>query len=143
MSEQRAEFQFSLFKYNLAACGTLVGFALSPDHQYQHAFLIVPVVSFTLFSLWVHHALVIRLSKTDTYLPSPHTSWEWLRRLTFSVSILMNFALIPAGALLLYEGDELRSLQVVDIGLIVMIFIMYVSWFYLQYIKKGGAKSGE
>ena len=135
-NEQRSEFQFSLIKYNLGASGALMAFALSPDGDYQHALLVVPVISFTLFCLWMHHALVIRLSEDGRDEPSRHVFFESLRRHTFSVSILMNFALIPTGALLLYEGEKLRYLYAVDIVLVILVFILYGMWFYLQYSKK-------
>ena len=143
MSEQRAEFQFSLIKSNLGASGALMAFALNPASDYHQALLVVPVVSFTLFCLWMHHALVIRLGTKDAYTPSPHPFWEFLRRLTFSLSILVNFALIPTGALLLYNENDLQLLRVTDIILLAIVFVLYGLWFYLQYWKQDLQKAGE
>jgi hypothetical protein len=94
VSADRGAQQFDLFRMNLLVSGALTAFALKPPREFEYALLLVPVVSFTLFSLWVHHAFVIRITEgASTRAESP--VFECLRRLTFAIAVLANFALIP------------------------------------------------
>ena len=139
MGSQRGEFQHSIIKLNLLANGALIAFALEPSMKYKHALLVCPLISFTLFSLWIHHAIVIITEIDAGYIPAPSRFCETMKRLTFSASILANFALIPAGAVLFYRSEVAAgytALQIVDLVLMGLVFALYFCWFYLFYIKE-------
>ena len=113
MSAERGAQQFDLFRMNMVFSGALIAFALKPPREFEYTLLLVPIVSFTLFCLWVHHAFVIRImGEASQSAQSP--GLEFFRRLTFSVAVLANFALIPAGSLLLYAGQSLAVLKWID-----------------------------
>ncbi|MDT8366890.1 MAG: hypothetical protein RRA15_10415 [bacterium] len=131
--QQRSEFQFKIHNLNIITSGALMSFALTTPGNYVHALLIIPVLSFSLFMLWVHHGIVIRLYRVPKYGKG---FWENIRKHTFSVAILANFVGVPIIALVLYQKSEYLWLQIIDFGLIVLTTIFYGLWFYLQYKSK-------
>lgn len=135
-STQRFEFQFQLFNLNLIANGSLIAFALNTTGNLQHALLVSPLVSFTLFMFWVHHAIVNRIRSGPINEPPVPKIWQYMRRFTYSVAILANFAVVPIIAASLYTGDQYGVLKVIDTILIVVIVIQYVFWFYFQYLAE-------
>ena len=66
---QRSSFQHAYFLLNIAASGTVMSFTLTKqlgDTLSRQALLVVPLISFSLFMLWFHQALVI--SHRDVYI---------------------------------------------------------------------------
>jgi hypothetical protein len=140
--KQRSNFQFSLIRLNLVACGAIVAFALEPTTKYEHALLLAPIISFALFSLWVHHAIVIHHNRPEILKPA-EGFWQILRIATFSFSILINFVLLPTGSILLYSSSEYSWIETVDYVLLALIVVFYVSWVYLCYFRKGRLAQGS
>jgi hypothetical protein len=130
---QRSATQFSLFSTNLMANGAIVAFGLKPPGEFSHALLLAPIVSFVLFSLWVHNAIVIRSIRAST--AATHRSRWWVvRTLTFSIAMLSNFVLFPMGAMLLHDGSAYSAIRTLDIVLLTVAAGLYILWFYVQYL---------
>ena len=129
--EQRSSFQFSIINWNLIFTGGIGAFSLR--EQFNYALLLIPVFSFVLFCLWIHHAIAIRSSSLRTKRVKGF--WQILRRLTFSIAIIANFILIPILALYMYQDDAYCVVKIIGIVLTSLSFILYWFWFYYEYYK--------
>jgi hypothetical protein len=101
-TKQRSNFQFSIINWNLIFIGGIGAFSL--QEKVNYALLLIPVISFVLFCLWIHHAIAIRSSSLK--IKRRGGFWQILRRITFSIAMLTNFILLPALALFMYRGED-------------------------------------
>lgn len=134
--QQRSDYQFSIFKLNLLITGSIIAFAMKPSFEFLHAVLILPIVSFTLFTMWVHHAFVLYFDETKRYSLPKSLFWKGLYQITFSLSILANFVLFPGGAIFLYNKTDYSLLRYIDYVLLALIFILFLLWYYRYYYVK-------
>ncbi len=132
--EQRSSFQFSIINWNLVFTAGIGVFSLR--EQFNYALLLIPVLSFVLFCLWIHHAIAIRSSSSRT--ENVKGFWQILRRTTFSIAIIANFILIPILALFMYQDDAYGVVEIIGIVLTSLSFILYWFWFYYEYYKIDG-----
>lgn len=131
-----------LFRLNLIIGGAILAFSLKTGNDYDYAILVIPVTSFILFTKWIHHALVIRLSDRN-FEPSQLKFPELIRRITIFIAILGNFCGMAALALIIYhfvaekgttnDHTPLSWLFHLDLVLIAIMLVLFGIWMYLQY----------
>jgi len=128
---RRSDEQFQLFKLNIISSGVIATFALS-DKGDQNALLIIPWLSFAMFTYWVYQGISIR--SADRKPASNREFWEWVRRLFAFVSRMMNFAVLPWAALQIHKGTEYIEFKELTSFLPKISIGLYFVWFIYQYL---------
>ena len=136
---QRSKFQWDIYRLNLIAGGAIITFALKLPREFEYSLLILPVLSLLLFLYWVHHGLVIRVQNPD-YMPRKLDIPEFLRRFTFGLTILGNFAAFPLLGTALYTKKEYIWLLFVDFACLIIISVLFFYWMYVQYSRSYAKK---
>ena len=155
---QRSSMQHSYLITNVAIAGAIISFALTADKGVPAclkvpAMLCVPLVSCSLFMLWIHQALVIKhrgMYIESRLLPDGWESHKFdyftglgktIMALCYSTGIFGVFIGIPlcstGVAFILQEGSfvcpsALKWAAWVSIGLSVLIFALWFFDFYLR-----------
>lgn len=134
-NDQRSQCQWEMYRLNLIAGGAIIAFAVKMPHDFEHALLVLPVLSLLLFLYWVHHGFVIRLQASD-YVPRKLDTGEMLRRGTILPTILGNFAGFPVLAISLYSRDGYSWFVWVDYGCIAIVVVLFFVWMHVQYSQR-------
>jgi fatty acid desaturase len=129
--DRRSQEQFQLFKLNIIAAGAIATYALS-DKGDHNALLIIPWLSFAMFVYWVYQGVSIR--SADRKSASNREFWEWVRRFFAFVARMMNFALLPWGAIQIHKGEEYLKFKEITSILPWISIILYLIWFIYQYL---------
>lgn len=129
--ERRSDEQFQLFKLNIIASGAIATFALS-DNGDQNALLIIPWLSFTVFVYWIYQGISIR--SADRKHASNREFWEWVRRFFAFVARMINFGLLPWGAVQIHKGLEYPVFKEISSVLPWISIVLYLIWFIYQYL---------
>ena len=139
--EQRSAFQFETIKLNILAHGAVGAFALADDSKWSSALLLLPFLSFSLFSLWLHHAFVIlSASGGDGLSEGINKGWilAFKRGGSLSVAILSSFVGLPALSIVLFSSlQDPRSFiawLVAGAILLLVSFSLYCIWLRRQYV---------
>lgn len=145
---QRSSFQHAYVILNVAATGSILAFALretSADPDRVTTALLVPGLSFVLFVLWLHQAIVIntmgdylRRALTDPWEAYKETdkTRERFRRATILAGLSLNFGGAPALALFVFasgadvEGTTAIAVAAIGVGLMGLVLggIGYWAW---------------
>ena len=135
---QRSGFQFEIIKLNLFANAALIAFGVGHGGDWKCALIACPFISFTLFLLWFHHAMVIRINRGIECVqpearPQGSRTDHLLRVTSFAASMSMNFVVIPAVAMFIdsiQNKDWIRCPGWICLGLMILSFCY---WMWLQY----------
>jgi len=150
---QRSSFQHAYILLNIAGAGSILSYALTQNSS--RTLLVLPILSFALFMLWFHQALVI--THRGLYLgdkfPGEWQShqFEYFRGFGNAVHVLshllgqvLHFVGAPMLALVLYkigkpEGSCIYSwIFYVDVLLVCVSFTAFLIWcleFYCRSVR--------
>lgn len=154
---QRSGFQHAYFLTNIATCGAVMSLSLTKqigDPFSRQALLVVPLISFSLFMLWFHQALVI--SHRGIYIKEKLLPGQWqahqfnwftpsgvvLMRWAFAFGQLGGFVGIPFAAIIVfmskYQLSGWTDYSLLLISIIAMAFnlMTFLIWFLDFYFNK-------
>jgi hypothetical protein len=158
---QRSTFQHGYFLVNIASTGTLLTVAIGSD--WLPALLVLPILSFSLFMLWIHQGLSIqhigdhlmsrfRSRWQEDMFVEPSVIMYRIRVITFIFGLLSNFLGAPLVGLVLYVicspafNPPLAWLFALDVLLIVtatVIFVLVYRSMYWQRHRVSEAQKSE
>jgi ABC-type Fe3+ transport system permease subunit len=138
---QRSGFQFEIIKLNLLANAALIAFAIGQGDRWRCSLIACPAISFTLFLLWFHHAMVIRINHgIEQVSPGPEPQGtrtdRLLRIASFTISMLMNFVVIPLVAMCVYSIKTKDWLMVSGWICLALIVASFGYWIWFQYFRQ-------
>ena len=154
---QRSSFQHAYFLLNIATSGTVMSFTLTKqlgDTLSRQALLVVPLISFSLFMLWFHQALVI--SHRGVYIKKKLLPDYWqahrfnwftplgakVMRWAFAFGQLGGFVGIPSASIMVcfskYDITGWGDIILAALAIIALILntVAFVVWFLDFYFHK-------